>query len=150
MVAQVSLQTFTFLLKKAPLQRSVNHCGIFKANCYVCCAQRILMTKLFVTGLPKKMDEMGLAQLFAPTGDIDLLTILCDKITGRSKGAAFVHMKTDEGANEAIAVLDGFEIGDNKLEVRLAGEKPAPAPKFGGAKKGGFTPVKNKRPRLNR
>jgi len=108
------------------------------------------MTKLFVTGLPRKMDEMQLAQLFAPCGDIDLLTILCDKITGKSKGAAFVHMKTDEGANEAIAVLDGFVIGDNKLEVRLAGDKPAPAPKYGAPKRNGFAPAKNKRPRLNR
>ena len=108
------------------------------------------MTKLFVTGLPRKMDEMQLARLFGPCGDIDLLTILCDKFTGESKGAAFVHMKTDEGANEAIATLDGFEIGDRKLEVRLAGDKPAPAPKYGAAKKSGFAPVKNKRPRLNR
>ena len=50
------------------------------------------MTKLFVVGLPREMDEMKLAQLFGPYGDIKLLTIIRDKSNGESKGYAFIQM----------------------------------------------------------
>ncbi|QXV65279.1 hypothetical protein INP83_19745 [Mucilaginibacter sp. 21P] len=84
------------------------------------------MTKLFVVGFPREMDEMSLAQLFGPHGDIDILTIVRDKFTKQSKGFGFIHMKDAEGAQMAIEALDGKEFGDRKLEVRIAEEKPAP------------------------
>lgn len=82
------------------------------------------MTKLFAVGFPHSYDEMQLAQLFAPHGDIDLLTIVRDKFTGKSKGLGFIHMKTAEGAAAAAAALDGYEFQARKMEVRLADEKP--------------------------
>ena len=84
------------------------------------------MTKLFVVGFPREMDEMTLAQLFGPHGDIDILTIVRDKFTKQSKGFGFIHMKDAEGAQLAIEALDGKEFGDRKLEVRIAEDKPAP------------------------
>ncbi|RFZ90451.1 hypothetical protein D0C36_21935 [Mucilaginibacter conchicola] len=84
------------------------------------------MTKLFVVGFPREMDEMALAQLFGPHGDIDILTIVRDKFTKQSKGFGFIHMKDEEGAQLAIEALDGKEFGDRKLEVRIAEDKPAP------------------------
>ena len=84
------------------------------------------MTKLFVVGFPREMDEMALAQLFGPHGDIDILTIVRDKFTKQSKGFGFIHMKDAEGAQLAIEALDGKEFGDRKLEVRIAEDKPAP------------------------
>jgi RNA recognition motif-containing protein len=86
------------------------------------------MTKLFVVGLPREMDEMQLAQLFGPFGDINLLTIIRDKSNGESKGYAFIQMN-EQGADEAIAGLNGYTIGDRQLEVRIADEKPEPATK---------------------
>ncbi len=106
------------------------------------------MTKLFLRGLPAKMDEMQLAQLIGPFGDIELLTIVRDKFSGESKGFGFVHMKTEEGAKQAIAALNGFEAAAGKLEVRLAGDKPEPKPVLRPGNNN--TPVKKKRPRLAR
>ena len=63
------------------------------------------MTKLFVTGIPRNNDELELAQLFDPHGDIDLITIVRDQFTKESKGFGFVHMKTENGALEAIQEL---------------------------------------------
>ncbi|MBD1384375.1 RNA-binding protein [Mucilaginibacter rigui] len=86
------------------------------------------MIKLFVVGFPREMDEMQLAQLFGPHGDIELLTIVRDKFTLQSKGFGFVQMKDMEGAQLAIEALDGMAFGDRTLEVRIAEDKPAPAP----------------------
>ncbi|MES2061210.1 MAG: RNA-binding protein [Bacteroidota bacterium] len=86
------------------------------------------MIKLFVVGFPREMDEMQLAQLFGPHGDIELLTIVRDKFTQHSKGFGFVQMKDMEGAQLAIEALDGMAFGDRTLEVRIAEDKPAPVP----------------------
>ena len=110
------------------------------------------MTKLFVVGFPRSMDEMQLAQLFGPYGDIELLTIVRDQFTRESKSFGFVHMKTEEGAFEAIQALNGKTFGDRHMEVRLAEEKQVPAIK---PKRIKYEPVpktnlaqKKKRPRL--
>jgi RNA recognition motif-containing protein len=88
----------------------------------------LLMIKLFVVGFPREMDEMQLAQLFGPHGDIELLTIVRDKLTRNSKGFGFIQMKDAEGAQLAIEALDGMTFGDRTLEVRVAEDKPATAP----------------------
>jgi RNA recognition motif-containing protein len=105
------------------------------------------MTKLFTGGFPLSYDEMQLAQLFGPYGDIDSITIVRDKFSGQSKGFAFIHMKTAEGAANAAANLDGYDFGERKLEVRLAEEKPKP-PVY--KKISANTAAKPKRPRISR
>jgi RNA recognition motif-containing protein len=106
------------------------------------------MVKLFVVGFPRSMDELALAQLFALHGDIELLTIVRDKFSGVSKGFGFVQMKDAIDARQAMEALDGFAIGDRKLEVRLADDKlvsvkPKLAPHGSVA-----VQVRKKRPRL--
>ena len=93
---------------------------------YLC---RILkkMTKLFVVGFPRDMDELQLARLFMPYGDIDLLTIVRDPYNGQSKGYGFIQMKDEADASLAIAELHNKSLGDRTLEVRLAEDKAAPA-----------------------
>lgn len=110
------------------------------------------MTKLFVVGFPRTMDELQLAKLFGPHGDIDLVTIVRDQTTKESKGFGFVHMKTDNGAFNAIQALDGHAFGDRKLEVRLAEDKSTapPKPVYEQVPKAAPPPQKKKRPRLQR
>jgi RNA recognition motif-containing protein len=114
------------------------------------------MNKLFVVGLPRNMGEMELAQLFAPYGDIRLLTIVRDKFKGESKGYGFVHMADEQDAQAAIGDLNGYEIEDRKLEVRFADHKPVAAkqpviqPKINSGPKADFPAVKKKRPRLSK
>lgn len=110
------------------------------------------MTKLFAVGFPRTLDEMQLAQLFGPFGDIELITIIRDKFTQESKGFGFIHMKNENDALEAIETLNGKTFGDRQMEVRLAEEKEPviskpiykPVPKTSNA------PQKKKRPRLGR
>lgn len=126
-----------------------------KIKCYFCVHNKS-MSKLFAVGFPRDFDELQLAQLFAPYGDVDLLTIMRDKVTGMSKGFGFVHMKTEAGADEAIAALNGHAFGDRQMEVRLADGKPVPVqrpvakPKYVPVRAAGEAPAKKKRPRLSR
>lgn len=111
------------------------------------------MTKLFAVGFPREFDELQLAQLFAPYGDIDLLTIVREQISGQSKGFGFVHMKHATGAQEAIKALNGYPFDDRQMEVRLADEKPAPVKRVSAPPK--YVPVarvpeKKKRPRISK
>lgn len=108
------------------------------------------MTKLFAVGFPRNLDEMQLAQLFAPYGDIELLTIVRDKFTLESKGFGFIHMKTETGAQEAIGALNGTTFGDRQMEVRLAEEKEPAKPIYKPVPKTNDAPQKKKRPRLQR
>ena len=114
------------------------------------------MNKLFVVGLPRNMGEMELAQLFAPYGDIRLLTIVRDKFNGESKGYGFVHMEDAQDAQLAIGALNGYEIENRKLEVRIADDTPVAAKqpvilrKMTTSTTADSPAVKKKRPRLSK
>ncbi len=81
------------------------------------------MTKLFVVGLPRDMKETELLEIFSVYGQVGILTIVTNKETGESKGFGFVHMDDQAGAERAIAALDGAEIDDRKISVRIAENK---------------------------
>ncbi|TSJ34904.1 RNA-binding protein [Mucilaginibacter corticis] len=78
--------------------------------------------KLFVGGYPLEMEEMELAQLIAPHGDIVVMKIVRDKKTRKAKGYAFVEMATRADAIAVIAALGGVSMGRRRLTVRLAPE----------------------------
>jgi RNA recognition motif-containing protein len=111
------------------------------------------MIKLFVVGFPREMDEMQLAQLFGPYGDILFLTIARDKISGKSKGFGFIQMD-DPGAHLAIEALQGYTFADRQMEVRIAEEKPEAAKRPAAQQTVNERPVtdpgiaRKKRPRL--
>ena len=47
-----------------------------------------------------------------------------DKMTNRSKGFGFVEMSTDEEAQKAIEMFDGYEWEGRVLSVRFSEPKP--------------------------
>lgn len=81
--------------------------------------------KLFIGGFPLDMDEIGLAQLIAPHGNIEVMKIVRDRRTGVCKGYAFVEMATSDDAARVSAALDGEHLGDRLMSVKLA-DLPAP------------------------
>lgn len=94
------------------------------------------MTKLFIVGIPRDMDQTELLEIFSLHGVVDLVTIVTDKRTGESLGYGFIHMNDAAGAQRAINALNGAEIDERLISVRIADEKPPQTP-----------PVKKKRPR---
>jgi RNA recognition motif-containing protein len=105
--------------------------------------------KLFIGGFPLDMDEMGLAQLIAPHGNIEIMKIVRDKKTRVAKGYAFVEMASERDAVAVMAALDGEPIGDRQFSVKLAAAPVIAQPLFQKVARSG-APEKKLRPRRPR
>jgi RNA recognition motif-containing protein len=107
------------------------------------------MVKLFVGGFPLDMDELKLAELFAPHGDIKTVKLVRDKQTKICKGYGFIEMADKASAENAALALNGLPIGDRQLTVSLREEEPVKiVPVYRKAEKSA-EPVKRKRPRIS-
>lgn len=78
---------------------------------------------IFVGGLPFKVDERELKEIFEKFGETSSVKIIMDKQSGRSKGYGFVEMDDEEAAQQAIEALDGSELYGRKIGVRVSEEK---------------------------
>ncbi|RJQ13491.1 RNA-binding protein [Candidatus Parcubacteria bacterium] len=76
--------------------------------------------KLYVGGLSYDTNESTLKEMFAEAGAIESVTIIMDKMTGRSKGFGFVEMPSDEEAAKAIEMFNGKELDGRKITVNEA------------------------------
>jgi len=76
--------------------------------------------KLFVGNLSWGATEEELKDLFSTVGTVESATIIKDKMSGRSKGFAFVEMSTDEEAAAAVDALNGKDLGGRNLSVSEA------------------------------
>lgn len=87
--------------------------------------------KLYVGNLPYSVTEASLREMFAATGQVDSVSIITDRVSGRSKGFAFVEMSTEEMARQSIAQLNGKTIDERTITVAEAREQ-APRSEYGG------------------
>jgi len=81
------------------------------------------LTKIYVGNLPWSATEDELREMFAAHGEVESVSIVTDRDTGRSRGFGFVEMD-DEGAKKAIAAVNGHEMEGRALRVDAAREKP--------------------------
>ncbi len=77
---------------------------------------------IFVGGLPFKVDEKELREIFEKFGEPTSVKLIIDKQSGRSKGFGFVEMD-DESGQQAIEALDGTELYGRKIGVRISEDK---------------------------
>jgi RNA recognition motif-containing protein len=82
------------------------------------------LVKLFVGGFPLDIEEIELAKLFAPHGDISTIKIVRDKKTKLCKGYAFIEMNDRAGAEAAAEALSGTMLDGKELTVNI-NEEPA-------------------------
>ncbi|MEQ8484549.1 MAG: RNA-binding protein [Pseudomonadales bacterium] len=80
------------------------------------------MKKLYVGNLPWSVNDSELEALFAPVGQVISARVITDRDTGRSRGFGFVEMD-DSGAANAIAELNGKDVGGRPLRVNEANER---------------------------
>ncbi|MBS1851711.1 MAG: RNA-binding protein [Acidobacteria bacterium] len=98
------------------------------------------MKNLYVGNLPHSATEDDLRTLFQPYGDIERVSLVTDRDTGRSRGFAFVEMSHAEEAEKAIAALHGSELGGRTLTINEAKpktERPRGSGNGGGRRFGG-------------
>jgi len=92
--------------------------------------------KIFVGGLPFRMDDSSLKEAFQGYGEVSSAKVITDKFTGRSRGFGFVEMPDDESAKKAISELNGSEIGGRKVVVNVAEERKERSEGGGGGFRG--------------
>jgi len=81
------------------------------------------MKNVYVGNLPHSTSESELRNLFQPHGDIERVSMVTDRDTGRSRGFAFDEMTNSEEAEKAIATLNGSDLGGRTLIVDEAKPK---------------------------
>jgi len=91
-----------------------------------------MSTKLFVGNLSFKTTENDLHEAFAAHGTVVEANLMMDRMTGRSRGFAFVTMSTPEEAEKAIAAMNGATLGERQLTVNIARPKEERPPRSGG------------------
>ena len=79
--------------------------------------------KLFVGGIAFTTTEGGLHEFFGQAGEVSSASIVTDRDTGRSRGFGFVEMTDAEGAQRAVATLNGRDLDGRSLKVELAKPK---------------------------
>ena len=67
-------------------------------------------SKLFVGNLSFNTTENELQDMFAACGTVSDVNLITDRMSGRSKGFAFVTMGTPEEAQNAISTLNGKDV----------------------------------------
>lgn len=82
------------------------------------------MKNIFVGNLDFNTSEEELRQLFEVHGQVDRVSIMTDRDTGRSRGFGFVEMSSAEDGEKAIAALNGSQVGGRTLNVNEARPKP--------------------------
>ena len=82
------------------------------------------MKNIFVGNLSFNTSEDELRQLFSAYGQVDRVSIMTDRDTGRSRGFGFVEMANAEDGEKAIAALNGSQLGGRTLNVNEARPKP--------------------------
>lgn len=75
--------------------------------------------RVFVGNLSYQTTEGDLADLFAQVGQVESVSIITDRDTGRSKGFGFVEMD-GESADQAITQFNGFDLNGRALTVNEA------------------------------
>ncbi|MGI5837480.1 MAG: RNA recognition motif domain-containing protein [Chloroflexota bacterium] len=78
---------------------------------------------LYVGNLPETVTDEDLQHLFSRAGIVRWVEVARDESTGRAAGFGRVEMESDEGATRAIRMFDGYEMDDQRMEVRLQTEQ---------------------------
>ena len=82
------------------------------------------MKNIFVGNLDFNTGEDELRKMFEVYGQVDRVSIMTDRDTGRSRGFGFVEMANAEEGEKAIAALNGTQLGGRTLNVNEARPKP--------------------------
>ena len=94
-----------------------------------------MSTKLFVGNLSFNTTENDLHEAFGAFGTVVEANLMMDRMSGRSRGFAFVTMSTPDEAQKAIEAMNGATLADRALTVNIARPKEE-RPRGGGGDRG--------------
>ena len=76
--------------------------------------------KIYVGNLPFDVTEEELRSEFAAFGQLESVSVITDKYSGRARGFAFVEMPSVSEGQAAIAGMNGKVLKDRTLTVNAA------------------------------
>ena len=95
-------------------------------------------SKLYVGNLPFRTRDADLQELFSQAGSVVSANVITDRESGRSKGFAFVEMSSQEEAEKAIQMFNGYSLDGRDLRVSIARPREErPRGSGGGRRPGG-------------
>ena len=84
---------------------------------------RIMETKLYVGNLSYNTTDNDLRALFEQAGTVTSVDLIKDRDTGMSKGFGFVQMGSQQEAEQAIKLFNGYELDNRQIKVNPARPK---------------------------
>src|SRR5213075_1835548 len=97
--------------------------------------------RLFVGNLSYQTAENDLQDYFSQAGAVTSVNVMLDKMTGKSRGFAFIEFGSLDEANKAIEQFHNKEFQGRALTVNIARPREERAPQqrwSGGARDGGY------------
>jgi RNA recognition motif-containing protein len=92
--------------------------------------------RLFVGNLSYQTMENDLQDYFSQAGVVTSVNLMLDKVTGKSRGFAFVEFATAEEANKAVEQFHNKEFQGRALTVNVARPREERAPRWSGSRDG--------------
>jgi RNA recognition motif-containing protein len=74
-------------------------------------------SKLYVGNIAFECSEQDLQEIFGKAGEVGDVSLVKDDI-GRNRGFGFITMRTKEGGEKALEMLDGKEVKGRNIAVR--------------------------------
>ena len=102
-------------------------------------------TRLFVGNLSYQTMENDLQDYFSQAGAVNSVNLMMDKMTGKSRGFAFIEFANADEANKAIEEFHNKEFQGRALTVNIARPREERPPQQrwsggggGGGREGGY------------
>lgn len=89
-------------------------------------------TRLFVGNLSYQTMENDLQDHFSQAGVVTSVNLMFDKVTGKSRGFAFVEFSTPEEAAKAVEQFHNQEFQGRALTVNIARPREERPPRWSG------------------
>lgn len=86
--------------------------------------------RLFVGNLSYQTAENDLQDYFAQAGMVTSVNLMLDKVTGKSRGFAFVEYSSSDEANKAVEQFHNKEFQGRALTVNIARPREERAPRW--------------------
>jgi RNA recognition motif-containing protein len=90
--------------------------------------------RLFVGNLSYQTMENDLQDYFSQAGVVTSVNLMLDKVTGKSRGFAFVEFATAEEANKAVEQFHNKEFQGRALTVNVARPREERPPRWSGGR----------------
>jgi cold-inducible RNA-binding protein len=91
--------------------------------------------RLFVGNLSYQTLQDDLQEYFSQAGAVTSVNLMVDKVTGKSRGFAFIEFLTPEEANKAVEQFHNTEFQGRALTVNIARPREQRAPRSSGERR---------------